>query len=45
MLPLCENFEILTYQNQDELLNKKQERVSKSCHVNKYLLSNYKAND
>ena len=35
-----EKFEILTYPNQDELLNNISER-----HVNRYLLSIYKAND
>ena len=37
--------EILIYPNQDELLNKRSELVSKCRHINKYLLSNYKAND
>ena len=45
MLCLHEKFEILTYLNQGELLNKRSERVSKCRHNNKYLLSNYKAND
>ena len=36
---------MLTYPNQDEPLNKRSEPVSKCHHVNKYLLSNYKAND
>ena len=45
MLCLHEKFEILTYSNQDELLNKRSELVSKCCHINKYLLSNSKAND
>ena len=45
MLCLHEKFEILTYPNQDELLNKRSELVSKCRHINKYLLSNYKAND
>ena len=35
-----EKFEILTYPNQDELLNNISER-----HVNRYLLSIYKTND
>ena len=34
-----------TNPNQDELLNKRSKLVSKCCHINKYLLSNYKAND
>ena len=42
---LHEKFEILTYPNQDELLNKRSELVSKYCPINKYLLSNYKIND
>ena len=45
MLCLHEKFEILTYPNQDELWNKRSELVSKGRHINKYLLSNYKAND
>ena len=45
MLCLHEKFEILTYTNQDELLNKRSELVSKCGHINKYLLPNYKAND
>ena len=46
MLCLHEKFEILTYPNQDELLNKRFELVSKCRHINKkYLLSNYKADD
>ena len=35
-----EKFEILIYPNQDELLSNRSER-----HVNRYLLSIYKAND
>ena len=45
MLCLHEKFEILTYPNQDELFNKRSEFVSKYRHINKCLLSNYKAND
>ena len=45
MLCLHEKFEILMNPNQDELLNKRSELVSKCRHINKYLLSNYKAND
>ena len=45
MLCLHEKFEILTYSNQDELLNKRSELVSKCRHIYKYLLSNYKSND
>ena len=37
--------EILNYPNPNELLNKKSELISKCCHVNKFLLSNYKSND
>ena len=33
-----------TYPNQDELLNKRSELLSKCRHVNEYLLCNYKAN-
>ena len=46
MLCIHEKFEILTYPNQDELLNKRFELVFKCRHINKkYLLSNYKADD
>ena len=45
MLYLHESFEILTYSNQDELLNQRSELVSKCRQVNKYLLSNHKDND
>ena len=45
MLCVDKKFEILTYPNQDELLNKRSELVSICCHINKYLLSNYEAND
>ena len=38
-------FEILTYPNQGELLNKRSELASKCRHINKYLLPNYKSND
>ena len=44
MLCLHEKFEIMTYPNQDEVLNKRSELVSKCRHV-KYLLFNYAAND
>ena len=43
-LCLHEKFEILTYPNPEELLNKRSELVSKCRHVNKFLLSNYKSN-
>ena len=44
-LCLQEKFEILSYPNPDELLNKRSELVSKCRHMNKFLLANYKAND
>ena len=44
-LCIYEKFEILSYTNSDELLNKRSALVSKSRHVNKFLLANYKAND
>ena len=44
-LCLQEKFEILSYPNLDELLNKRSEFVSKCRHVNKFLLASYKAND
>ncbi|XP_057301871.1 uncharacterized protein LOC130636231 [Hydractinia symbiolongicarpus] len=45
--PLClqEKLEILSYENKDELLNKRSEIVSKCRHMNKYLLANYKSKD
>ena len=45
MLYLHGMFEILTCINEDELLKKRSELVFKCRHVNKYSLSNYKAND
>ena len=45
MLCQHEKFEILTYPNQDELLNKRPELVCKCRHDNKYWLSYDKAND
>ena len=44
-LCLQEKFEILSYPNPDELLNKRSELVSKCHHMNKFLLANYKVND
>ena len=44
-LCLLEKFDILNYPNPNELLNKISELISKCCHVNKFLLSNYKSND
>ena len=45
MLCLHEKYEILSYPDQEELLNKRSELVSKCRHINKFLLSNYKSND
>ena len=45
MLCLHEKYEILNYPDQEELLNKRSELVSKCRHINKFLLSNYKSND
>ena len=45
LLCLYEKLEIINYPNQEELLNKRSELISKCRHVNKYLLSNYKSND
>ena len=44
-LCLQEKFEILSYPNPHELLNKRSELVSKCRHMNKFLLANYKANN
>ena len=35
----------INYPNQEELLSKRSELISKWRHVSKYLLSNYKSND
>ena len=45
--PLClyEKLEIVTYQKQKELLNKRSELLCKCRHANKFLLKNYTGND
>ena len=45
MLCLHETYKILNYPDQEKLLNKRSELVSKCRHGNKFLLSNYKSND
>ena len=45
LLCLHEKFEIVTFEDQENLLNKRSELISKCRHANKYLLRNYKAND
>ena len=45
MLCLHAKYEILNYPDQQELLNKSSELVSKCRHVNKFLLPNYESND
>ena len=45
LLCLYENLEIVTYQNQKELLKKRPEVLCKCCHANKFLLKNYAGND
>ena len=45
LLCLHKMFEILNYPNQEELLNKRSELISKCCDADKYLLANYKSND
>ena len=45
LLCLHEKLEIVDYPNQEELLNKQSELISKCHNVKKYLLSNYKSND
>ena len=45
LLCLHEKLEIVNFEDQDHLLNKRSELISKCRHVNKYLLRNYKAND
>ena len=44
-LCLHEKLAILMYQNQSELLNKKQKLVSKCRHVNKFLIQTFNSND
>ena len=44
LLCLNETVYTVTYYNQEELLNKQPEVISKCCHENKFLLANYKAN-
>ena len=44
-LCLHEKLEIVNFEDQDHLLNKRHELISKCRHVNKHLLRNYKAND
>ena len=45
MLCLYEKLLIATYPNQEELLNKRSELVSKCRHENKFLLKNFKSGD
>ena len=45
LLCLQEKFEVFSYPNPNELLNKRSELISKCRLVNKFLLSNYKSND
>ena len=45
LLCLHEKLEIVNFEDQDHLLNKRSELISKCRHANKYLLRNYKAND
>ena len=45
MLCLHEKYESLNYPDQEELLSKSSELVSKCRHVYKFLLSNHKSND
>ena len=45
LLCLHEKLEILNYPNQDQLLNKRSELISKFRHANKFLLRNYKSKD
>ena len=45
LLRLHEKLEIVNFEDQDHLLNKRSELVYICRHANKYLLHNYKAND
>ena len=44
LLCLYEKLEIVTYQNQQKILNKRSELLCKCCHANKFLLENYTGN-
>ena len=44
-LSLYEKLEIVTYQNQKELLNKRSEIICKCCHANMFFLKNYTGKD
>ena len=43
LLCLQEKLQIVNFEDQDHLLNKRSELISKCRHANKYLLRNYKA--
>ena len=45
LLCLHEKLEIVNFEDQDHLLNKRSALISKCRHANKYLLRNYKTND
>ena len=45
LLCLHKKLEIVNFEDQDHLLNKRFELISKCKHANKYLLRNCKAND
>ena len=45
LLRLYEKLEIVTYQNKNELLNKRSELLCKCHNANKFLLKNYTGND
>ena len=45
LLCLHKKVEIVNFEDQDHLLNKGSELISKCRHANKYLLRNHKAND
>ena len=45
LLCLYEKLEIVTYQNQKELFNKRSELLCKCRHANRFLLKNYTGND
>ena len=45
LLYLYEKLQVVTYQNQEELLNKRSELLCISRHAKRFLLRNYNAND
>ena len=45
LLCLHDRLAVITFKDQDNLLNKRSELMNKCCHENEFLLSNYNSND